>query len=54
MMFAVVQNMPESIRVQIDKTLEEAKIFCAKNGIEFFGEIEVGTPVEKTIEYSQR
>lgn len=54
MMFAAVQNIPESIRTQIDEILEDSKILCTKNGIEFFDEIEIGAPAEKIIEYSHR
>ncbi len=52
--FVAVENMDNAARSDINELLEKAKTICGMHGVNFHGEIELGQPGPKILEYANR
>ena len=52
--FEAVENIDTVTRKTIDGFLEKAKTICGKHGINFHGEVDLGQPGPKILEYANR
>lgn len=54
LVFETVEKMDSATRKKIDELLEKSKTICAKDGINFRGEIDHGDPSSKILEFANK